>query len=459
MASVFERDGKWYLRVKDARGRWVRQASTAGSKTQARRLAADLERRYERQRLGLDLPPDPTGGGTVGALLAWWLETYAKLGPAHSRTASTVRANFEGSPLAGLRLADVTSGVVESFLQEKATTLAPRTVNHLRGIVLAAFNRAREAGRYTGPNPAVTVRRRKTPNRLPEYLHLDEVPRVLAALDRRWRPLFATAIYTGLRKGELAALRRSDVDLAAGLIVVRRSWERDTTKGGHADAIPIAAELVPFLEQALDAAPGELVFPGPDGAMMRTDHRLEAVLRRAMGRAGIVTAYRHVCRRKGCGHAEQAQNAALRRCPEDGRSLWPRPLVRPIRFHDLRHTTASLLVQLGASLAAVQRILRHSDPRITTEFYAHLTPRFLKAEIDRLALDPPPVALGTTPEAALRAVDADSFSPQVAQDRADPSTERSPRPPKPNSVRGLKWRALRELNPRPTGSKPGALSS
>ena len=51
--------------------------------------------------------------------------------------------------------------------------------------------------------------------------------------------------------------------------------------------------------------------------------------------------------------------------------LWPKALVRPIRFHDLRHTTASLLLMAGASTAAVQRILRHIDPRLTTEVYCH----------------------------------------------------------------------------------------
>jgi integrase len=59
--------------------------------------------------------------------------------------------------------------------------------------------------------------------------------------------------------------------------------------------------------------------------------------------------------------------------------------VRPIRFHDLRHTTASLLLMAGANPAAVQRILRHSDPRLTTEVYGHLVPDYLRAEIDRLS--------------------------------------------------------------------------
>ena len=65
--------------------------------------------------------------------------------------------------------------------------------------------------------------------------------------------------------------------------------------------------------------------------------------------------------------------------------LWPKAKVRPLRFHDLRHTTGSLLLMVGANPAAAQRILRHSDPRITTEVYGHLLPGYLKAEVDRLS--------------------------------------------------------------------------
>jgi hypothetical protein len=65
--------------------------------------------------------------------------------------------------------------------------------------------------------------------------------------------------------------------------------------------------------------------------------------------------------------------------------LWPKPRVRHIRFHDLRHTTASLLMMAGANPAAVQRIMRHSEPRITTEVYGHLAPGYLRPEVDRLS--------------------------------------------------------------------------
>jgi excisionase family DNA binding protein len=79
-----------------------------------------------------------------------------------------------------------------------------------------------------------------------------------------------------------------------------------------------------------------------------------------------VLRYEHVCRRKGCHYVEVAKDPALRVWPEHDHKLWPKAIVRQIRFHDLRHTTASLLTMAGANPAAVQRILRHRDPRITT---------------------------------------------------------------------------------------------
>ncbi len=196
-----------------------------------------------------------------------------------------------------------------------------------------------------------------------------------------------TAIYTGLRKGELLGLRRQDVDVENGCIVVARSWDRDTTKGGHADVIPIATELVPYLEQALVSSTCDLVFPSLTGTMMSRHVALETVFRRALARAGITDGYTHVCRRQGCGYREEAHDSVLRFCPDDGRKLWPKAKLRNIRFHDLRHTTASLLMMAGANPAAVQRILRHSDPKITTEVYGHLTPGYLRDEIDRLRFE------------------------------------------------------------------------
>jgi len=353
-------------------------------------MATEIGLNHERQRLGLEPLPDPDGGGTFADLLRWWLETYSAKSPSHDRNVSAVEKHFLNAEIGQLRLQEITSGVMEIFLEDKAAQLSPETVNRIRGFALTAFNRARRAGRWTGPNPVADARPRRVPKRKGDFLRVDEVRAVLRTAPSRWQPLIATAVYTGLRKGELLGLRKSDVDLANRLIIVSRSYERGSTKGGRAEAIPIAAELVPYLKVAMKASPSGLLFPDAEGKMLSRHTPLEDVLRRALAHAGIVEGWEHVCRKRGCGHSELVSDDKLRHCPRHGMKLWPKAKVRRIRFHDLRHTTASLLMMAGANPGAVQRILRHSDPRITTETYGHLVPDYLRSEIDRLHINTAP---------------------------------------------------------------------
>jgi len=120
--------------------------------------------------------------------------------------------------------------------------------------------------------------------------------------------------------------------------------------------------------------------------LLRRDVALEAILRRALGRAGIVRSWRHVCRRHGCGQVEERQEQTLRCCPQCRMKLWPKPVVRPIRFHDLRHTTATLLLRSGVPLVVVQKVLRHRDPKLTEAVYGHLATDYLRREVNRLKL-------------------------------------------------------------------------
>jgi integrase len=269
MASVYLKRGTWYLQVVDGSGRRRCIASTASTKTEAKRLASDLERRYERQRLGLEVADLPDGGGTVDELMEWWIDGFLQRTAGAEGGISSVRKHVVGSSLGALRLAAVTPGRIDRFLAEKEETLSPRSVNHLRGYLSRAFNLARRMERFPRPNPVADVPKRKVPKHLPDYLRPHEVRPLLAALSAKWQSLFATAIYTGMRKGELFALRKSDVDLAVGIIIVSRSHDRDTPKGGRAEAIPINTELRVYLEWAIEASRSELVFPGPGGQRLR----------------------------------------------------------------------------------------------------------------------------------------------------------------------------------------------
>ena len=385
MAYARKRRGVWLARWKDGTGHWREQATSARSKADCERFARELEAKGERQRSGLDPVAGRDGGGTVAELLRWWLDTYRRTSPSYASELSAVQRHLVDSELGRTTLEAVRSSHLERLLQEKSAAIGPQMLNHLRGIVSRAFGKAQLAGRWTGPSPALGVKPRKLPRRIPDYLRPEEVRGLLRQVSRRWRPFFATALYCGLRRGELAGLQRGDVHLGASpRIVVARSWDRDTTKGSCGRVVPVPTECLPFLEAALAASQGALVFPGPDGRMMSRSTKLAPMLRRAMARAGFVLGYTHVCRRPGCKHEEEAKDALVRRCPTHGAKLWPKARVRPLVFHHTRHTTGSLLIQSGASPAAVQAVLGHADVRITMERYAHMAPDFLRAEVERL---------------------------------------------------------------------------
>jgi integrase len=276
------------------------------------------------------------GVGTVDELMEWWIEKFLR--KAGSGTGeSSVRTNIIGSSLGSMLLTDVTPGKIDLFLAGKESALSARSVNHLRGYLSRAFTMARRMEKFPRANPVADVPKRKVVKRLPDYLRPSEVPPLLASLKPKWKNLFATAIYTGMRKCELFALLRSDVDFEAGLVLVGRSHERDIPKGGRVDAIPINTELLVYLRRAIAASPSELVFPAEDGSMLPKHTKLENVLRCAMRRAGLVTGYVHKCRRQGCGHREAGRDANLRRCSKCNFKLFPVGEVRKIRFHHLPH--------------------------------------------------------------------------------------------------------------------------
>jgi integrase len=191
----------------------------------------------------------------------------------------------------------------------------------------------------------------------------------------------------------------------------------------------------------LTATPGELLFPKTDGSMRTEEDQLGDRLRRALGRAGIVTGYLHSCRRcKAAGkpYEQRYDDCERRHCPQCQMLLWAKALPRPFRLHDTRHTTATLLLAAGVDLYAVARILRHTDPKVTFETYAHLVPGYLHEQIDRLQLGS--FAVQVLPSAQIA-----SGATKVAA-KNEPDSE------------GVVWRAWQESNLRPSASETDALS-
>ena len=299
--------------------------------------------------------------------------------------------------------------------------------------------------------------RRKVIRRPHNVLRLEEVPGVLAEIPVRLRPLYATALYTGMRKGELGGLRKADVDLSAGEIRVWRSWDAPRTKDGKAGLLPVVPALRPYLETAL-RSPGELVFPGRKGEMMRRDVALDRILRRALARAGVVTGYVHRCRRHGCGFRDEPKHEAeAGACPQCQYQLCAKPIPRHVRFPDLRHSTATLLLKEGVPLAVVQKVLRHSDPKLTSEIYGHLELADVRRGLERLDFGPSTLpAPAVAPRARLVANAENRTAPGLQNKKPGKAKGRDTLKTF-NEVTAPKWSGRLDLNQRPLAPQASPL--
>jgi len=357
MASVFFKKGAWYVFFKDWTGKYKRHVTRAATKAEAQRMADDLERRAERQRLGLEELPSESKT-TLAELCEWWLKNRCTPRREYLER-SRLKRYVLNAPLGKLLVRQVTAEVVEDTLRQmERDGLSPSTINGLRAILRTIYSSARKAPepyRFRGTNPILDVESWAVPKKVQETLRAEEVGALLPFVPEYWLGVFVTALYTGMRKGEIFGLRKRDVDLNADLIIVARSYDHETTKGKHADALPIAPPLRPFLEAAIAASPSDLVFPDPEGKMRSKEADPEKVLRRAMGRAGLVEGYEFVCRRcKARGQAPHSWNYAdteERFCPTCKMRLWPKAIPRPMKFHSLRHY-------------AEHRIMPSADPRL-----------------------------------------------------------------------------------------------
>ena len=445
MGSEYQRDGKWVVSWRDAGGRWREKRTTCATKAAARRLREDLERQAERQHLGLEPLVSELPQITLGELMDWYWERH---GPKLRSTTLHFTLDKHVRPELGqLQLSEITAECIDELLTRKREEISAETHNKVisklrRMFVLAARP---GVGMWRGPNPLATVERRRIPKRLPTTLSADEVPLLLAELRGQDQGVVATALYTAMRKGELGGLLKTDIDLPQSIIKLQRCWDGSATKDGKPLFVPIAPSLRPYLEAALAASDSQFVFPAPDGAMHRPDVKWDVKLRRALGRAGIVVGFEHRCRRKGCGFKEQRATAEASRCPRCEFRLYAKPVPRHVRFHDLRHTTATLLLKEGVSLAVVSKLLRHSDPAITLGTYGHLDIDDLREAVDRLPFGP-----ANGPAAS---DDAPGSGPQlgapVARNSRSAKNEGRDASENPNNIAAFRWSGRLDLNQRP----------
>lgn len=179
----------------------------------------------------------------------------------------------------------------------------------------------------------------------------EEGAELIESLAERDRALWATAMYAGLRRGELMALRIEDVDLAGGTIRVERSYDPKgrvfTTPKSRAGTrrVPIAAGLRSYLvSHKLRLGWGEGLLFGATPERPFTDSNV----------------------RRRAETAWKAENKT--------RAAEGRPLLVPIGLHECRHTFASLMIAAGVNSKALSTYMGHSSVTITLDRYGHLMP-------------------------------------------------------------------------------------
>jgi integrase len=167
-----------------------------------------------------------------------------------------------------------------------------------------------------------------------------EAEALLAALPERDRALWATAMYAGLRRGELLALRWEDVDLTGGVIHVERSW--DAKEGVVTSKSRSARRSVPI-------------------AGVLREHLVEHKLRSG----------RHVGLVFGTSASQPFTPSNVRK---RANAAWAYVGLKPIGLHECRHTFASLMIAASVNAKALTAYMGHSSVMITYDRYGHLMP-------------------------------------------------------------------------------------
>jgi len=293
----------------------------------------------------------------VGEYLDKWLKGSVRGTVRQStldRYESAVRLHIRPA-LGRLKLKKLSPAHVQGFYQDRLDAgLAPASVNKLHVILHKALDQALRWNMI----PRNVAKAVKAPRPAPEEMHplsAEETRRLLeAASGDRLEALYVLAAHTGMRQGELLGLKWRDVDLENGTVSVRRTL----TRSG-----------------------GRLLLGKPKTKKSRRTIRLPEASARALrehldrqmeGMQQLGDLYRD----EGLVFASEVGTlinpSNLRR--RSFASLLKRAQLPPIRFHDLRHTCATLLFSKGIHPKYVQELLGHANVSITLDTYSHAIP-------------------------------------------------------------------------------------
>lgn len=298
---------------------------------------------------------------TLGEWLDRWMVDYMKQSLRWSTWSSYetqirvhIKPALEHVPLAKLK----TSDLQVFYNGKKSGGLASRTVRYFHQIINSALKQAL-AERMILYNPCDAAKLPKLDAKGAELLTEDELQLFLTSIkDSRLRAAFLFEIGTGVRRGELLALAWQDVDLKLGTAYIRRSLNRFQKEDGGSE----------LRFHAVKTAGSERTVPLPGFV--------------------IVALGKHKIRQEAekLKHAFIYQDKDLVFCTELGKPLEPRNFIRHYallleragiahtRFHNIRHTVATMLLKQNEHPKVVQELLGHASVITTLNTYSHVVP-------------------------------------------------------------------------------------
>lgn len=350
MGKPVKHYGGWRIRWFDERGK--RRSDTHATHDDARRALARHEaeveaiRRGERRRL--------VEGKSFADLATYWLETRAVEKRSRKDDESMLRRHLLAA-FGPMKLRAIGVEDVDRYVSTRRT-LDPKTVNNHLTLLRTMLNVAVDLG-WLHMVPRFKKPRVRLFSEDFAYLRTsDEILRFLRLAREREGEmvfaLFATAVFTGMRAGELAGLRWPDVDFDTRIVTVQRSFD-GPTKSGDVRYVPLVDALLPVLRAWRLRHPGEVVFTNRDGRPLQPSGRVfQEVFHRVLDAAGF-----------------KPRTVKGKQRPH-------------IRFHDLRHTFASHWMANGGELFTLQKVLGHKSTQMTMR-YAHLAPTAFAKDFGR----------------------------------------------------------------------------
>ncbi|MBI5954429.1 MAG: site-specific integrase [Chloroflexi bacterium] len=253
-----------------------------------------------------------------------------------------------------IKLVQLRPDHLQSLYAKKVTSgLSKRTVQFMHAIIHKALKQALKWG-MVNRNVADLVEAPKPKRQSLTVWDSQQVNTFLSSCkDHRFFPIFVVAIYCGMREGELLGIHRENIDLSKGTIRVMH--QAQSLKGGMVITDPkteSSKRLITVPKTALDVLKSHI-----KGLENKTGLIFSTSTGKPISPSNLQKAFR-----------EETEKAGLPR----------------IRFHDLRHTSATLLLEAGVHPKVVQERLGHSQISMTLDLYSHVLPSMQKEAADKM---------------------------------------------------------------------------